>query len=215
MVIACLGLLVACDEGDGHTADPSDETTLASSGAPLGAPSDDTASGPSTPPTSAPVDGDEDAGPTSGAEAGFTADTSPDEATASDDALLTVTDVRAAVHDGYERVVLELGGTGTPGWRAEYVDEAVQDGSGNVVDVAGGAILSVQLSGTGYPVDTGLDEFSGDPLASTSTDLVTDVVLDGTFEGYTQVFVGLDEVHPFRVFLLEDPVRVVVDVRTD
>ena len=41
-------------------------------------------------------------------------------------------------------------------------------------------------------------------------------VLRGVFEGYTQAFVGVDdEQRPFRVFSLEDPTRVVVDVRDD
>ena len=46
--------------------------------------------------------------------------------------------------------------------------------------------------------------------------MVEEVQLLGVFEGYTQAFVGVDgEQRPFRVFGLENPTRVVVDVRAD
>ena len=42
---------------------------------------------------------------------------------------------------------------------------------------------------------------------------ITAVHVNGWFEGYTQVFAGLEgDVRPFRVFILTDPPRLVVDV---
>ena len=127
------------------------------------------------------------------------------------DGLLTVVDVRVGAHDGYERVVYELAGEGLPGWRIAYVDEAVDDPSGEVVDVAGDATLQVVLLGAGYPMDTGFDEYAHDVTATGGVQQVTRPL---TFEGQTQSFVGLDAERPLRVTLLADPVRVVVDVQS-
>jgi hypothetical protein len=42
--------------------------------------------------------------------------------------------------------------------------------------------------------------------------VVREVVWDSTFEGTSVAFVGTTARTPFRVYLLEDPVRVVVEV---
>jgi hypothetical protein len=151
-------------------------------------------------------DGDPDASP-------FPADTDPDTADASQDALLGVTDVRVGRHDGFDRVVLELDGRGTPGWDVRYVESAVEQGRGQAIEVDGAAILQVTLTGTGYPADTGVEEYPGpDRLAAAATETVTEVVFDSTFEGQTVTFVGVDGEAPFRVYLLANPVRVVLEV---
>jgi hypothetical protein len=41
---------------------------------------------------------------------------------------------------------------------------------------------------------------------------VTEVAWDATFEGQSVAFIGTRAEAPFRVFLLENPVRVVVEV---
>ncbi|MBT0995384.1 hypothetical protein KIN34_13930 [Cellulomonas sp. DKR-3] len=128
-----------------------------------------------------------------------------------DGGVLTVVDVRTGRHDGFERVVYELAGTGLPGWRVEYVEEAVDDPSGEVVDVPGPATLQVVVTGTAYPDETGHDELARDVAGAGA---VLEVTRPLTFEGASQSFVGLDERRPFRVTLLRDPARVVLDVRT-
>ncbi|PFG32708.1 AMIN-like domain-containing (lipo)protein [Sanguibacter antarcticus] len=144
----------------------------------------------------------------------FPADTSPDTADPSQDAMLTVTDVRIGRHDGFDRVVYEMGGTGTPGWTVQYVDEAIQDGSGTVIDLAGDGTLKVLISGSAYPMDSGAEPFeSSGPVTGAGTVTVTEARGWSVFEGLTDAFIGLESPgHPFRVYLLESPVRVVVDV---
>jgi hypothetical protein len=144
----------------------------------------------------------------------FPADTSPDTADPSQDAMLTVTDVRIGRHDGFDRVVYEMGGTGTPGWTVQYVDEAVQDGSGDVIELAGDGTLQVLISGSAYPMDSGAEPFESEgPVTGAGTVNVTEARGWSVFEGITDAFVGLETAgHPFRVYLLESPVRVVVDV---
>lgn len=155
----------------------------------------------------------------------FRADDRPDTGRASGDAALVVTDVRVGAHDGYDRVVLDLGGTGSPGWRVEYVDRATDDGSGQPVEVDGDEVLQVRLSGMAPPTDVpGVTEYDGGRIDPDGTEAVEEVVHRFWFEGYTTTFVGVDdpadddtggaERPAFRVFALDDPARVVVDVRT-
>ena len=127
------------------------------------------------------------------------------------DGRLPVVAVRTGEHDGYDRVVYELAGEGLPGWRVGYVERAVDDPSGEVVDVRGDAILQVWITGTAYPYDSGHEEFSEDLLPPGGG--VAQVTRPLTFEGMTQSFVGVaDGPRPVRVTLLRDPVRVVVDI---
>ncbi len=130
-----------------------------------------------------------------------------------DASAYVVSDVRVGEHDGYDRVVYELtGGEGTPGYRIGYVDQAVEDPSGQVREVDGDSILQVWLVGTTYPMEGGPQEFSQD-LHPDDGD-VEHVVRPLTFEGMTQSFIGLDDgPHPFRVLVLSDPARVVVDIQ--
>ena len=142
----------------------------------------------------------------------FPASTEADTEAASADAAVTVTDIRLAGHDGFDRVVFEVGGTGTPGWDVRYVDAAASQGTGDAVDVAGNAVLQVALTGAGYPYETGVDEYAGPRLTAPGTSAVTEVVFDSTYEGTTLAFVGTAAKNPFRVYALENPARVVLEV---
>lgn len=143
-----------------------------------------------------------------------TGGTEPERADASPNALLTVTGLRIGAHPGVDRVVYELGGTGAPGWTVQYVDHAVQDGSGNVLDIPGDSLLEVRITGTGYPFDTGVTPYNGpNPLPGGAGTGLTQARITTVFEGTTQSFVGLDgERRPFTVSRLENPARLVVDI---
>jgi hypothetical protein len=143
----------------------------------------------------------------------FPTNAEPVTADASSDASVTVSNIRLGRHDGFDRVVFEVGGTGTPGWDVRYVDSPSSQGSGEPVDVAGDAVLQVTLTGAGYPYDTGVEEYSASgPLSAADTKAVTEVVFDATFEGTTMAFVGTTGRTPFRVYQLANPVRVVLEV---
>ncbi|MFD1945819.1 AMIN-like domain-containing (lipo)protein [Nocardioides aestuarii] len=128
---------------------------------------------------------------------------------------LLLTDVRVGHHEGFDRVVLEFDGDGVPGWYVEYVDRAVSDGSGYRIRLPGESILQVGVSGTFWPGPGDPTYYDGpDRLPADPAGALTEVYVGGTFEGYTQVFVGLDgDPAPFEVFTLDDPARLVVDVR--
>lgn len=133
----------------------------------------------------------------------------PRTAEASGEPLLPVA-VRTGEHAGFGRVVVELAGDGVPGWRIEYVDRAVEDGRGEEVDVDGEAILGVHITGTRYP-EEGEDHPARQVVEG--GDVIEEVHFLGTFEGLTQLFVGVDDgVADYRVFVLADPARVVIDI---
>ncbi|AEG44832.1 hypothetical protein [Isoptericola variabilis] len=222
LAAAALLLVGACTGGEGQPGygTGGNPTTSAPTPTDTASPTDDAApSGTASPGTADPDDDTGDDTSTdepTGSAPPFAANTEPDTAEPGGDARLTVTDVRVGAHDGFDRVVFDLGGSGTPGWRVEYVDEAVDDGSGNPVDVDGDAILQVVISGTAMPDDSGVPEYDGGPVDPDGTEAVEEVVYRFWFEGYSTAFIGVDgERRPFRVFALSDPARVVVDVRHD
>jgi hypothetical protein len=112
-------------------------------------------------------------------------------------------------HDGFDRVVLELSGAATPGWGVAWSDEAVAEGSGDVVPLEGDHVLTISASGTAMP-EPGSFEV---PARLGPAGAVAEVQVNGWFEGYTQVFAGVEgDERPFRVFTLTDPPRLVVDI---
>jgi hypothetical protein len=126
---------------------------------------------------------------------------------------LVLTDVRVAEHESFDRIVLEFKGTGTPGWSVHYVDEAVLEGSGERVPLDGDAVLDLSASGTVWPAP---GYYDGPRRLEPATGVVDDVYVAGTFEGYTQVLVGIGGHRvPFRTFTLAGPPRLVVDVVDD
>jgi hypothetical protein len=142
----------------------------------------------------------------------FPANAEADTAEASADAAVTVHDIRVGAHDGFDRVVFEVGGIGTPGWDVRYVAAARSQGSGDPVDVAGDAVLQVTLTGAGYPYETGVEEYTGPSLKADGTSAVTEVVYDATYEGTSTAFVGTRAKNPFRVYALQSPTRIVLEV---
>ena len=123
--------------------------------------------------------------------------------------------VRVGTHTGYDRVVWQFDGPDTPNFQVGYVKVPTGEGSGDPVDITGDAYLEILVTSVGYPgldgngacPDLGDPRLSGTVFASVSG-------ICGGFEGMAQTFVGLDEERPFRVAVLENPSRLVVDVRT-
>lgn len=145
-------------------------------------------------------------------EAPFAADTNPDTGTASADAALVLTSVRTGAQDGFDRVVLEFSGPGTPGWQAEYADAASRQGKGDPINPGGSAILDIQVNGSSIP-EPGAATVPAGQITPSGTTVIKGVFNDGAFEGVTHVVLGVDAKKPFRVFSLTSPPRVVIDVQ--
>ncbi|MGO3797576.1 MAG: AMIN-like domain-containing (lipo)protein [Pauljensenia sp.] len=120
--------------------------------------------------------------------------------------------MRVADHEGFYRVVLEFSGTGQPGWDTSWSDQPVEQGRGLPLDVTGAAFLDLRITGTTMPVMEGqVDLYYSGPASLTVGPI--NVVEDGTFEDQTHVVIGMDDVRDFQVGTLDDPARVVIDVK--
>jgi hypothetical protein len=123
---------------------------------------------------------------------------------------LVFTDIRVGRHEGYDRVVLEFTGAGVPGWSGEYVDQARLEGSGDVVPLKGESTLSVFASHSTWPAS---GYYDGAQRLEPEGGVIAEVYVGGTFEGYTQVIVGVaGGARPFRILPLSDPPRLVIDI---
>ena len=122
---------------------------------------------------------------------------------------LALTGIRAAVHEGFTRIVLEFSGEGTPGVRTSaWTDEAVEQGRGLPIQVDGEAVLDLVIDGTPMtasdtPYPSGTHTRAGD----------LDVVSDGTFEDNTHIVIGAPTAREFQIGFLSNPVRMVIDIR--
>lgn len=127
---------------------------------------------------------------------------------------VAVTGVRFGHHEGFDRVVFDLAGPGRAGWQVRYVDSPVRtQGRGDVVPLAGDAQLQVLLRGIAMPADSGGVHRDGPqrPVLG-ATGVVEDLYVGSLYEGVFATYVGARSPEPFRVFALDDPQRVVVDV---
>ncbi|GAA4287346.1 AMIN-like domain-containing (lipo)protein [Georgenia daeguensis] len=210
-------LLAACSNGGEEPAPAEPATSSPTSGesaspTPSATGTDDDGSQGDDGATAAPAEETDE--PADAADFGTEPQNDPDWPSGGSGDLLP-TGVRVGSHEGYERVVLDFEGTGTPGWRVEYVDEAVEDPKGDVVDVQGDVTLQVIATGVRYPEgDDETGRVAQGSYDAEDADLVEEVRVTGMFEGQNQAFIGLDEKAPFRVFTLTEPARLVVDVRT-
>ncbi|MEU5595190.1 hypothetical protein [Streptomyces sp. NPDC020298] len=128
-----------------------------------------------------------------------------------------LTDIRTGRHDCYDRIVFDVGsGTDPVASTVAYVDVFRQDPSDEVIPVSGGAILDIHVGATVYDPQTGRVTYPGRPgKALPGVDLTgyrtfRDTRFGSSFEGVTQVGLGVRARLPFRVLTL--PGKLVVDV---
>lgn len=124
---------------------------------------------------------------------------------------LQIEDVRAGSHEDVDRVVVELSGAGTPNVLAGYTADPRQQASGQPLVPAGNAYFELIIQGV--PWSMGLsdaDLAKADP-AGVAAGGIQEIADGGIFEADAQYIVGLDAQHPYNLYLLENPTRVVVD----
>ena len=198
--------LVGCSDDE----PPSPTPTRSTSTAPTSSPSPTTSATTGTPsPTSS-------ASPTgtASAAAGFSLDavSSPRYPDLGGD-LGAIGVVRVGRHTGYDRVVWQFPGGGRPSFKVQYVDQPIADGSGDVVDVPGDAFLEVLISAVGIPSATAPRPRNASAASLSGTVIEQARPVYGGFEAVGQSFVGVrDRERPFRVAVLTNPTRLVVDI---
>lgn len=131
----------------------------------------------------------------------------------------SLTDVRTGRHDCYDRMVLDIRpGTpaASPTYQVRYVDKLYQDGSGQLINVGGGAILEIVATAPSYDPETYEATYpgrGGKPLPGVNLKgykTFRDARFGASYEGTTQLGLGVRARLPFRVLELGD--RLVIDV---
>ncbi|MFJ6672426.1 hypothetical protein ACIQMJ_15070 [Actinosynnema sp. NPDC091369] len=123
-----------------------------------------------------------------------------------------LTGIRTGRHVDFDRVVLDLVGS-RPEFFVRCVDQLRYDGSGEPVPLPGAYFLEVRLApaaahdDAGNPTYTGPRQFGTPGLTN-----VQAVAITGDFEANLTVGLGLRSDSWHRVFLLDSPTRVVIDV---
>jgi len=123
-----------------------------------------------------------------------------------------VSDLRAGAHRCYDRIVIDLGPGQKPGYQVRYVGEVDSQGSGNPVPLRGRAQLLVQVDANARP---SFPASSSELVNVSGFSVVRQVAGTGSFEGQTDIGVGVKGKRPFRVRLLSGPgqdARLVIDV---
>lgn len=125
-------------------------------------------------------------------------------------AKLAVTNIRVGSHNGFDRVVFDLSGTGNPGWRAEYTRDATELGSGHSIHCTCPQALTIDIDGTVAPYLVGASDPHLDKVPGIGG--VTEIITAGTEPGRSQFVIGLGGQTPYSVDMLENPARAVVDI---
>lgn len=122
-----------------------------------------------------------------------------------------VADVRTGQHACFDRLVVDVAGD-AGGYTVRYVTHVRQEGSGTVIPTRGGAALQITVNAHGERYAPAHPRNLSDV---TGYRTFRQVVLAGSFEGYTSFGLGVRARLPFRVLVLDGPgtgSRVVVDV---
>ena len=156
--------------------------------------------------------------PSPAATATFEGGTTPVEKPAVPTAgAATLTAVRAATHEGYDRIVFEFAeGDAIPGYSVRYEDAAVQCGSGEDVtaQLGGGsppaAILHVDLRPANAHNEAGQATAEGE--LAPGLPAIKRVLRTCDFEAVVVYSAAVAAEAPFRVSELAAPPRLVVDI---
>ncbi|OYN91322.1 AMIN-like domain-containing (lipo)protein [Parenemella sanctibonifatiensis] len=119
--------------------------------------------------------------------------------------------VRCGQHESFDRVVVEYRGEGGTQWHAQPADGAYQSGSGRRLDVAGDRFLTVVITGVTNP------ENGWEPPALLGCEggVLRGIQLESPYEGQQLLHLGLDRDLGYRISVLDDPRRVVIDIAHD
>ena len=144
------------------------------------------------------------------------ASTNPVTAPATNKETALLTAVRAARHEGYDRVVFEFANV-VPGYDVRYVKRPIrEDASGRVVDLKGAAVARIRMENA---LDADLTKsnaprtYNGPNRFSPGTPEIAELARIGGFEGVLTWAAGLQDQVDFRVSTLTDPPRLVIDFR--
>jgi hypothetical protein len=183
-------LLPACGSDEPEpTPSPTDEPTATATDPAESPAPDDDATTPDEPPTDAP---DLASWSTDDVSAAYTGGAGP---------IPTLVDLRVGAHpdQGFDRLVAEF--EGLPGYEIGYRDTIVYDGTGDPVDLSGKAFIQLVFNPARAHDDDGYPTLTPTPNQPVDAGhpALRSYVMNGDFEGYVSVAIGVGEKSGFRV----------------
>lgn len=128
-----------------------------------------------------------------------------------------VVNVRTGQHYCFDRLVVDLNGP-VAGYTVRYVPQVARDGSGHLVPLRGNAFLQITVNAPAYDQDSRSTYNPADKNELSNVgryQTFRQVAWAGSFEGYSNLGLGVRARLPFRVFTLAGPdtgSRLVIDV---
>ena len=122
--------------------------------------------------------------------------------------------LRLGTHEGYDRIVFEYDG-GTPAVDINLAQPPyVQNPSGLPMTVSGEPVYQVTLhGGTKFDMETGTMQYTGPTNFEPSYEQIVQFVESGDFEATHSWYLGVNGGSCLRVFYLDDPDRIVIDIQ--
>jgi hypothetical protein len=144
-------------------------------------------------------------------EQGWTA--APSAVQLSAGTLVTLRSVRETAHEGFDRIVFDFGERSMPNYEVRYVDAPLhQCGSGEEVRLQGQAWLAIRVQ----PVDAH-DDAGNATVAERNRQPglpnLLELRLTCDFEAQVEWIAGVARKNGYRVSMLQQPTRLVVDIR--
>ncbi len=125
----------------------------------------------------------------------------------------TLVGIRAAHHNGLDRLVFEFRGRVPDQRDVRYVSKLIADGSGRRVNAVGSALLRIRFAGADGHDRNGKVTY-GPASRTYALPGLIQVVNTGDFEAALTFGAGLAWRAPYRVYTLTRPSRVVIDIAT-
>lgn len=123
-----------------------------------------------------------------------------------------LTDIRTGAHPTFDRIVLDFSGP-PPQVNHRFVDELIQDGSGDIAWLTGAAFAEVVTTPAQAHDDAGHSSYPGARKFRTrNLTNVMAVAITGDYEAHLSIGVGMRKQTWINVVTLTAPTRVVIDV---
>jgi hypothetical protein len=123
-----------------------------------------------------------------------------------------LTNVRTSSSPAYERIVFDFA-TSLPNWHIEYIDKPVRScGSGDVVDIAGQNFLEIRFTPTNAHDTAGHPTMAWREKQFSYRNLL-EIEQTCDFEAVTTWVAGVRSPSQYRVMELQNPPRIVIDLK--
>ena len=122
-------------------------------------------------------------------------------------------EVRAAAHNGFDRVVFEFEGAEMPSYHVEYIDKPVRAcGSGDVVPLKGDGWLEIRFTPANAHTEDGAPTVKNREQTP-NLKIIKELKTTCDFEAEVEWVLGVASPNKYRVLELKNPTRLAVDIK--